>query len=71
MDDEVRITLRLPEELRDWLRENAQRERRSLNSEIIYMLEVARTAVGGGDPSPLRRLLFPCPAPQGSDSSPA
>ena len=48
----MRITLRLPEELRDWLRENAQRERRSLNSEIIYMLEVARTAVGGGNQSP-------------------
>lgn len=52
MDSEVRITLRLPEELRDWLRDHAQRERRSLNSEIVYMLEVARTAVGGDDQSP-------------------
>ena len=52
MDNEVRMTLRLPEELRDWLRDHAQRERRSLNSEIVYMLEVARATVGGDDQSP-------------------
>lgn len=52
MDNEVRMTLRLPEELRDWLRDHASTERRSLNSEIVYMLEVARTAVEGDGESP-------------------
>lgn len=52
MNNEVRMTLRLPEELCDWLRDHAQRERRSLNSEIVYMLEVARSTVGGDDQSP-------------------
>ncbi|MER7741830.1 Arc family DNA-binding protein [Streptomyces sp. NPDC096538] len=51
-DEEVRMTLRLPRELRDWLRAHAQRERRSLNSELVYMLEVARAAVERDEQSP-------------------
>ncbi|MET8978448.1 Arc family DNA-binding protein [Streptomyces sp. NPDC004539] len=52
MDNEVRITLRLPEELRDWLRDHAQREHRSLNSEIVHILEAAHATVDGNDQSP-------------------
>ncbi|NBM15225.1 Arc family DNA-binding protein [Streptomyces sp. GC420] len=51
-DEEVRMTLRLPRELRDRLRAHAQRERRSLNSELVYMLEAALAAVEGDDQSP-------------------
>ncbi|WP_329322224.1 Arc family DNA-binding protein [Streptomyces sp. NBC_01262] len=57
------MTLRLPENLRDRLRAHARSERRSLNSELVYMLEVGLRAMGadaespGGDsasPAPLR-----------------
>ncbi|MFF4227369.1 Arc family DNA-binding protein [Streptomyces abikoensis] len=46
MSDEVRMTLRLPEDLRDRLRDHAKSERRSLNSELVYMLEVGLRAAG-------------------------
>ncbi|MET8975910.1 Arc family DNA-binding protein [Streptomyces sp. NPDC004539] len=55
MAHEVRMTLRLPEDLRDRLRAHAKSERRSLNSELVYMLEVGLRAAGvdasppGGD----------------------
>jgi hypothetical protein len=39
--------LRLPEELRDWLREQAERSRRSLNAEIIVRLEGSRRGEDG------------------------
>lgn len=42
MDESVRITLRLPAELHDWLVSQAKSARRSLNSEIVYRLEVER-----------------------------
>ncbi|MDX3539572.1 Arc family DNA-binding protein [Streptomyces sp. MB09-01] len=50
MDDEVRITLRLPADLHSWLVTQAKSARRSLNSEIVHRLEVERgtpTADGG------------------------
>lgn len=39
MDDEIRITLRLPPDLHAWLTEQADDARRSLNSEITRRLE--------------------------------
>ncbi|MCX4883638.1 MULTISPECIES: Arc family DNA-binding protein [unclassified Streptomyces] len=42
MDDEVRITLRLPADLHAWLATQAKSARRSLNSEIVYRLEAGR-----------------------------
>lgn len=41
MDEEKRITLRLPAALHARITAHAERERRSLNSEIIYLLESA------------------------------
>jgi predicted HicB family RNase H-like nuclease len=41
MDSEVRITLRLPVELHTRLTEQAAHDRRSLNAEIVYLLEHA------------------------------
>ena len=52
MTDEVRMTLRLPEDLRDRLRVHARQERRSLNSELVHMLEVGLRAAGVDDESP-------------------
>ncbi|KKD07016.1 Arc family DNA-binding protein [Streptomyces sp. WM6386] len=48
MDEEKRITLRLPADLHEWLVEQAKSARRSLNSEIVYCLEVKRAAVEAG-----------------------
>jgi hypothetical protein len=36
----VRLTLRLPDELHKALKELAQRERRSLQAQILYILEL-------------------------------
>jgi predicted HicB family RNase H-like nuclease len=41
MDNEVRITLRLPADLHTWLVAQAKAGRRSLNSEIVHRLETA------------------------------
>ncbi len=42
MSEEKRITLRLPADLHEWLVAQARSSRRSLNSEIVYRLEVER-----------------------------
>jgi hypothetical protein len=41
MDEEKRITLRLPGTLHARVTARAERDRRSLNSEIVYLLESA------------------------------
>jgi hypothetical protein len=41
MDEEKRITLRLPAGLHARVTAQAERDRRSLNSEIVYLLESA------------------------------
>ncbi|MEU7488400.1 Arc family DNA-binding protein [Streptomyces sp. NPDC042319] len=51
MDHEVRITLRLPADLHEWLVAQAKRGRRSLNSEIIHRLEAGRGDVPTDDGS--------------------
>ncbi|NEA21355.1 Arc family DNA-binding protein [Actinomadura bangladeshensis] len=54
----VRISLRLPEELHTRLVERATADRRSLNSEILHLLEstLDNNPPGGGaaTPAPLR-----------------
>ncbi|WP_078954150.1 toxin-antitoxin system HicB family antitoxin [Streptomyces globisporus] len=52
MDEEKRITLRLPADLHAWLAVEAKSARRSLNSEIVHRLEAEREAVAAGDASP-------------------
>ncbi|MFJ4837650.1 Arc family DNA-binding protein [Streptomyces sp. NPDC088746] len=44
MDEDKRITLRLPADLHEWLAAQAKSARRSLNSEIVYRLEAERDA---------------------------
>ncbi|MFH0241102.1 Arc family DNA-binding protein [Streptomyces sp. HK10] len=46
------FSLRLPEALHERLLAQADTDRRSLNSEIIHLLEVALTTVGGDGESP-------------------
>ncbi|WP_050374844.1 Arc family DNA-binding protein [Streptomyces acidiscabies] len=41
MDEEKRITVRLPLELHERLAVLAKRDRRSVNGEIVHLLEVA------------------------------
>lgn len=67
----VRISLRLPEELHTRLVEQAARDRRSLNSEILHLLEkTLDTAESDTDP-PGDRSASPAPLRGGPDSSPA
>ncbi|MGC4982759.1 Arc family DNA-binding protein [Streptomyces sp. DT193] len=49
MDETTRITLRLPDDLHEWLVSQARSARRSLNSEIVYRLEVERDAAAAAD----------------------
>ncbi|MFM9695220.1 Arc family DNA-binding protein [Streptomyces europaeiscabiei] len=48
----VKVTVRIPDELHARLVSQAETDRRSLNSEILHLLEVALTAVDGDDQSP-------------------
>lgn len=41
MDSEARITLRLPKELHQRLMEEAKRQERSVNGQIVYLLKQA------------------------------
>ncbi|MER5727808.1 toxin-antitoxin system HicB family antitoxin [Streptomyces sp. NPDC002138] len=41
MNSEVRVTLRLPADLHARLAAHAERERRSLNADLVYLLEGA------------------------------
>ncbi|MEU8357322.1 Arc family DNA-binding protein [Nonomuraea sp. NPDC048882] len=48
----IRITLRLPDDVHARLLTQAQTDRRSLNSEIVHLIEVALNTVAGDDESP-------------------
>ncbi|WP_030860502.1 Arc family DNA-binding protein [Streptomyces sp. NRRL S-37] len=52
MDEEKRITLRLPTDLHEWLVTQTKSTRRSLNSEIVYRLEAERNAAMADAESP-------------------
>jgi hypothetical protein len=56
-DEGVRLTLRLPEALRDQLLRRARLNTRSMNSEIIATLEGALGAGYAGTPGGLRSTL--------------
>ncbi|WP_329534245.1 Arc family DNA-binding protein [Streptomyces sp. NBC_01450] len=54
----IRFSLRIPEDLHERVIARAATDRRSLNSEILHLIEVALNAAGadagssGGDPTP-------------------
>lgn len=39
--EETRITLRLPQDLWEWVKQLAEKERRSLNAQLVYLIEQA------------------------------
>ncbi|MER8035730.1 Arc family DNA-binding protein [Streptomyces hydrogenans] len=49
MDEEKRITLRLPVDLHAWLVAQARTARRSLNSEIVHRLEAPGATVADAE----------------------
>ncbi|WP_369246115.1 Arc family DNA-binding protein [Streptomyces sp. R41] len=59
----IKFTLRIPDDLHDRLTTQAQTDRRSLNSEMLHLLEVGLSVVpsgtpnrpGGDSPSPARK----------------
>ncbi len=48
----VKVTVRIPDELHARLVAQAETDRRSLNSEILHLLEVVLTTVEQDDQSP-------------------
>jgi len=52
MDEEKRITVRLPPGLHERLAAQAKRDRRSVNGEIVHLLEGALTDPSADDESP-------------------
>ncbi|MFD4508413.1 Arc family DNA-binding protein [Streptomyces sp. NPDC058457] len=52
MESEKRISLRLPADLHERLVERARADRRSLNSEILHLLEAAIGPTDGDAESP-------------------
>ncbi|WP_316769378.1 Arc family DNA-binding protein [Streptomyces sasae] len=54
----IRFSLRIPADLHERVTAQAAADRRSLNSEILYLLEAALSASGspGGDRPPLAPL---------------
>ncbi|MFJ7065421.1 Arc family DNA-binding protein [Streptomyces sp. NPDC101115] len=48
----IKLTLRVPDDLHERLTSQADTDRRSLNSEILYLLEVALDTMRGDDESP-------------------
>ncbi|KWX04990.1 hypothetical protein TH66_04275 [Carbonactinospora thermoautotrophica] len=71
MSTEKRISLRLPAELHERLVARATADRRSLNSEIVYLLEVALDSPVVDDDSPGGESASPDPLRGKPDSSPA
>lgn len=65
----IRFSLRLPDDVHDRIAAQAAKDRRSINSEILHLLETALDAADagspGGDPA------APAPLRGRPDSSPA
>lgn len=71
MEETTRITLRLPADLHARLSDHARHERRSLNSEIVYLLEVALEGAGMDAVSLDGESASPAPLHREPNSSPA
>ena len=59
-----RITLRLPADLHAWLVAQAKADRRSLNSEIVHLLETDLSAAAA-DANALTAIRLPLPCSAG------
>jgi plasmid stability protein len=67
----VKFNLRLPDDLHARLAAQAAADRRSLNSEILHLIEVALAAVAPDAESPGGDSATPAPLRGKPDSSPA
>ncbi|WP_409469642.1 Arc family DNA-binding protein [Streptomyces sp. HC307] len=67
----IRFALRIPEDLHARLTAQAAADRRSINSEILHLLEVALTAAAPDAESPGGDSAPPAPLRGKPDSSPA
>ncbi|MGY1498500.1 Arc family DNA-binding protein [Streptomyces sp. QTS52] len=66
----IKFTLRLPEDLHQRLTDQAATDRRSLNSEMLHLLEIGLSAVSSGTPNrPAGDSAPPAPL-RGSGHSP-
>ncbi|MFC9632562.1 Arc family DNA-binding protein [Streptomyces mirabilis] len=67
----IRFSLRIPADLHEQVTARAAADRRSLNSEILHLLEVALTAPRPDAGSPGGDPVSPAPLRGKPDSSPA
>jgi plasmid stability protein len=67
----IRFALRIPEDLHARLTAQAAADRRSINSEILHLLEVALSSPAVSAESPGGDLASPAPLRGKPDSSPA
>jgi plasmid stability protein len=67
----IRFALRIPDDLHARLTAQAATDRRSVNSEILHLLEVALGAPAGGAESPSGASASSAPLHGKPDSSPA
>ncbi|MDD1789107.1 Arc family DNA-binding protein [Burkholderia gladioli] len=51
MNDEAKIQLRLPADIRDWFKEFAERHSRSMNGQMIELIKEKREAEKGKAPN--------------------
>ncbi|MFD7409174.1 toxin-antitoxin system HicB family antitoxin [Streptomyces sp. NPDC059866] len=65
----LKFMLRIPDDLHLRLTAQAETGRRSLNAEMLHLLEVALTTAGGDDESPGGNSSTPAPL-RGSGPSP-
>ncbi|MET7727669.1 Arc family DNA-binding protein [Streptomyces mirabilis] len=67
----IRFALRIPEDLHARLTAQATADRRSINSEILHLIEVALSTIEVDDESPGGDSSTPAPLRGKPDSSPA
>ncbi|TKA04952.1 Arc family DNA-binding protein [Actinacidiphila oryziradicis] len=67
----IRFALRLPDDLHQQLTDRARTDRRSINSEILHLLEVALSTPAANAESPADDSATSAPLRRKPDSSPA
>lgn len=55
MDQTWTISIRIPADLADWIKAQAEEATRTYNGQIVHLLKLARTAVESASPTPPAR----------------
>ncbi|WP_306801457.1 Arc family DNA-binding protein [Streptomyces sp. T12] len=66
----IRFSLRMPEDLHEWVIARAATDRRSLNSEILHLIEIALSTTGADAGSPDSDAATPGPLHRNPGSPP-